>query len=78
MKFSQNSNESYGETGNLQEGKRNQSGVVWKKSEAVDQWVETEISTMKSPLPLKQIVSVLLKEIEKRKVLPLKIGQNLI
>ena len=49
---------------NLQEGKRSQPAGIWKKSEAPDQWVETEISTMKS-LPLKQIASILLKEFEK-------------
>ena len=34
---------------NLQEGKKSQLAGIWKKSYAVDQWVDTELSTMKSP-----------------------------
>ena len=48
---------------NLQEGKRSQPAGIWKKSERVGQWADTELSTMKSP-SLKQIASILLKECE--------------
>ena len=48
---------------NLQEGKKSQPAGIWKKSEAPGQWVDKEPS--KSPPPLKQIASILLKEFEK-------------
>ena len=44
---------------NLQEGKNSQLAGIWKKSDAVDQWV-----LQWSP-PLKQISSILLEECQK-------------